>query len=181
MPRRFTSTPVASKRNSKQKKKKRSAALMVKDPSTPRDYLSCSPTEIRMEIYKMCDALTLFLNWDEASIYLPSSARVPTPLQIWIATFQSDSPVDFNILPLVDRHPDHVSEYSGEKTCLPDASVLTRFIKSESMLKRIYDSKLPVPDDVFGGFFPTPFNAVHAALRNCWLDLIDYYSNSTFF
>ena len=152
--------------------------MTLRVPSTILDYLSCSPVEIQMEIYKQCDALTLFLNWDDALTYLPSSAHEPTPLEIWIATLQTDAPVYISKLPLVDRNPHLVTEYSGKHECLPDASVLSRFIRSKSMLQNIYNSRLPVPADVFSTSPPHSENAVHAAMRNCWFEMIDIWNMS---
>ena len=138
----------------------------------PSDFFSCSPTEIRSEIYRMCDALTLYLNWGNASIYMGSYARKPTPLDVWIATLESDCPVDIKDLPLNDR--------GWGQPCLPDASVLCRFIRSKTMLQKIYDSQPFVPSDGFYDlhrFPPSPRNAVHAAMRNCWFDMIDIWDD----
>ena len=154
-----------------------SIASMNKDPSMPGDYFSGLPTEILIEIYKRCDALTLYLSWDEASRYLASSARKPSPLQIWIATLESDSPLDIGSLPLVERDAEHSG---GEQMCLPDASIVCTYLRSKSMLQRIYDSKFPVAGDVFYDSYraPSPMKAVHAAMRNCWFELIDVWNLS---
>ena len=142
----------------------------------PMDFFSSIPTEIRIDIYKACDILTLFLNGEDASRHLPTSARTPyNPIQIWVAALQSDYPGDIRDIPLVHRDLKYVSINLGKRTCLPDAAILCKFIKSKSMLERIYDSKLPVPDDVFIGRLPSPQNAVHVAMRHCWLDMVDIW------
>ena len=151
------------------------SSVLSSDPSPSSDHLSSTLTEVRIEIYKRCDAFTLFLNWDNASMYMPSSTRVPSAIEIWIAFLQSDHPEDDpNIkLPLIDRG----TKYSdGEQFCLPDVAVLCKFIKSKSMLQRIYDCGLPVSDDFFNHEPPCPRHAVHVAMRHCWLDMIDVWN-----
>lgn len=145
-----------------------------------RDYFSCTPTEIRMEIYKRCDALTLYLNWVDASRHLPSACistrcPAPSPLEIWIAALESDFAGDIGRLPLAARRlrSCHGTIIPSAQTCLPDVAVLCKFIKSRDMLQRIYDSRLHVPDDSFTYKPPSPRNAVHAAMRNFWIDMID--------
>ena len=135
------------------------------------DMFSRLPCEIRAECYMNCDALTLWLNWDVAAFHLPSSTPSPTPINAWIALLQSDCLLDITTLPLVARLPRYVSWRGGPSLCIPDASLLCRFIQSEAMLKRIIDARLPVPSDVFDDS-PSPRNAVHAAMRHCWHDLV---------
>ena len=138
--------------------------------TSSNSYFSCLPTEIRIEIFMRCDALTLHLNWDDASRHLPSFVLEPAPIEIWIAVLQSDYSGDISRLPLVYRDRKH--RY-GTRACLPDATVLCKFTMSRNMLLKIYNTGLPVPDDDFTDGYPSMRNAVHAAMRNCWFDMID--------
>ena len=147
-------------------------------PSEPEDYFSLFPFEIRTEIYRCCDALTLHLNWTEASVHLPVSIPAPTPLEAWIAVLQSDCAVDIAKMPLVARDPRYVSD-NDTGFCLPDASILCRYIRSKTMLRRIMDAKLPVSNDVFSNvvlYGPSQSFAVHVAMRHCWHDLVDGFN-----
>ena len=145
--------------------------------------LSSAPTEIRIEIFKRCDAMSLFLNWDEAALLLPASTLPPTPSQIWVAALQLDQlPRDISTLPLIDRGQKYRQEH---RFCLPDASVLCRFIKSKSALQKICNSGLPVPCDVFETTSEAPYEpcvkyAAHAAMRHCWHDMIDIFNLSIY-
>ena len=104
---------------------------------------------------------------------------MPTPREVWIAALQLDCPIDISGLPLVDRRQKDISMWGGDPTCLPDAAMLCKFIKSKSMLQRIYDSGLPVPVDIFyPSKHPSANYAVHVAMRNCWFDMIDVWDLS---
>lgn len=149
----------------------------------PNDFFSAVPTEIRIEFFKRCDALTLYLNWTMASLHLTSLSMAPTPNEIWKAVLQTDYPGDIGRLPLVAIHRPLARD---TKTHLPDAAMLCEFITSRSMLQRIYDSGLSVPERVFSDPFDPPrrsYNshpvyAVHSAMRHCWLDLVDIWNLS---
>lgn len=136
--------------------------------------LSHAPCEIRAEIYRCCDALTRHLNWVVASIYLPTveSSSAPTPIEVWIAVLQSDWHGDITSVPLVAREA-NLRNNGGQIFCVPDASILCKFIQSKTMLKRIIETGLCVPCDVFDYRAPSNIFAVHATMRHMWLDLVN--------
>ena len=121
------------------------------------------------------------------SWHLLSLVHEPAAKEIWIAAFQTDYPGDILKLPLPDtRRYSGFSSYPNERghyswitaNYLFDADVLCRFVRSRSKLQRIYDSKMLVPNEIYGSKYTHSFSsreAEHVAMRNCWLDMIDIW------
>jgi hypothetical protein len=140
------------------------------------DYFSCAPTDIKIMIYSRCDALTLFLNRNIASVYLSPLLLPPAPISIWVSALSMSYEGDIMELPLISRRQNHVDRYGGDADCLPDASLLCKLVKSRAMLQKIVNTRLPVPVDDFEAGVPSHGCSVHVAMRNAWLDMIDVWN-----